>query len=88
MKDISEKYEILISEKKVIELEMNQKEPELMERLNKGLYRLNTLDIHDPYGRSVHPQLIYLHIIPKVGGNQNELQNTARHNSSHCCRFG
>ena len=49
VKDISEKYELLISEKKVIELEMNPEEPELMERLNKRLYKLNTLDIHGPY---------------------------------------
>ncbi len=87
VKNFSEKYELLISEKKVIELEMNPEEPELMERLNKGLYRLNKQDIHGPYGRSVHPQLMYLHIILKVGGNQNELQNTERHNTSHCCRF-
>ena len=67
VKDISEKYELLISENKVVELEMNPKEPESMERLNKGLYRLNMLDIRGPDGRSVHPQLIYLHIILKSG---------------------
>ena len=67
VKDISEKYELLISEQKVIELEMNPEEPDLMERLNKGLYKLNTLDIHSPYGLTVHPQLIYLHIILKSG---------------------
>ena len=67
VKDISEKYELLICEKKVIEKEMNSEEPEMMERLNKGFYRLNTLDIRGPDGRSVHPQLIYLHIIPKSG---------------------
>ena len=53
VKDISEKYELLISEKKVIELEMNPKEPELTEKLNKGLSILNTLDIRVPDGRSV-----------------------------------
>ena len=67
VKYISEKYELLISEKKVVELEMNQKEPELMKKINKGLYRLNTLDIRGLDGRSVHPQLIYLHIILKSG---------------------
>ena len=67
VKDISEKYELLISENRVIELEMNPKEPELMERLNKGLYRLNTLDIRGPYRLSVYTQLIYFHIILKSG---------------------
>jgi hypothetical protein len=53
VKDISEKHELLICEKKVIEKEMNSEEPELMERLNKGFYRLNTLDIRGPDGRTV-----------------------------------
>jgi hypothetical protein len=88
VKDINEKYELLISENKVIELEMNPIEPELIERLNKGFYILNRWDIRGLDGRSVHPQLIYLHIILKVGGNQNELQNTTSHNTSHRSRFG
>jgi len=46
---------------------MNQKEPELMEKLNKGLYRLNMQNIHGPDGQSVYPQLILLHIILKNG---------------------
>lgn len=41
------------SEKKVIELEMNPKEPELMRKLNKGLCILNGMDIHDMDGRAV-----------------------------------
>ncbi len=41
------------SEKKVIELEMNPKEPELMRKLNKGLCVLNKMDIHDMGGRTV-----------------------------------
>jgi hypothetical protein len=53
VKDISEKYELLISENKVVELEMNPKEPELMKKINKGLYRLNTWDIRGPDGRTV-----------------------------------
>jgi hypothetical protein len=65
VKNISEKYELLISENKVIELEMNPKETELIEKLNKGFYILNTWDIRGPDGRSVHTQLIYLHIIQK-----------------------
>ena len=44
---------------------MNPKEPELMERLNKGLYKLNMLDINGPDGRSVFMQLIYFNIILK-----------------------
>jgi len=67
VKDISEKYELLISENKVVELEMNPKEPELMKKINKRLYRLNTWDIRGPDGRTVHLQLIYLHIILKSG---------------------
>ena len=38
---------------KMIELEMNPKEPELMDKLNKGLSILNTMNIRDPDGRSV-----------------------------------
>jgi len=41
------------SKKKVIELEMNPKEPELMRKLNKGLCILNEMDIHDMHGRAV-----------------------------------
>jgi len=40
-------------EKKVIELETNPKEPELMRKLNKGLCVLNEMDIHDMGGRAV-----------------------------------
>jgi len=43
----------LDSEKKVIELEMNPKEPELMKKLNNGLCVLNKMDIHDMEGRAV-----------------------------------
>jgi len=38
---------------KMIELEMNPKEPKLMGKLNKGLSILNTIDIHDHNGRFV-----------------------------------
>lgn len=38
---------------KIIELEMNQKEPKLMDKLNKGLCIMNTLDIHDLNGRLI-----------------------------------
>ena len=38
---------------KRIELEMNPKEPELMDKLNKGLRILNTMNICDPDGRSI-----------------------------------
>ena len=41
------------SEKKVIELEMNPKESELMRKLNKGLCVLNEMDVHDMHGRAV-----------------------------------
>ncbi len=41
------------SEKKVIELNMNPKEPELMRKLNKGLCVLNEMDVHDMHGRAV-----------------------------------
>jgi len=40
-------------EKKVIELEMNPKEPELMRKLNNGLCVLNEMDIHDMGGQAV-----------------------------------
>jgi hypothetical protein len=43
----------LDSEKKVIELEMNPKEPVLMRKLNNGLCVLNEMDIHDMDGRAV-----------------------------------
>jgi len=46
--------EAFISEKeKIIELEMNPKEPKLIDKLNKGLDILNTMDIHDLNGRFV-----------------------------------
>lgn len=41
------------SEKKVIELEVNPKEPELMRKLNKGLCVLNEMYVHDMDGRVV-----------------------------------
>ncbi|MGP8324062.1 MAG: hypothetical protein ACT6FG_08760 [Methanosarcinaceae archaeon] len=41
------------SEKKVIELEMNPKEPELMRKLNSGLCVLNEMNVHDMHGRVV-----------------------------------
>jgi hypothetical protein len=40
-------------ENKVIELEMNPKEPELMDKLNKGLSILNGMEIQDMSGRSI-----------------------------------
>ena len=43
----------IANEEKRIELEMNPKEPELMDKLNKGLRILNTMDIRDPDGRSI-----------------------------------
>ena len=39
--------------KKTIELEMNPKEPKLMDKLEKGLRVLNTMDVHDLDGRSI-----------------------------------
>jgi len=46
--------EAFVSEKeKTIELEMNPKEPKLMDKLNNGLGILNTMDIHDLNGRFV-----------------------------------
>jgi hypothetical protein len=41
------------NEGKRIELEMNPKEPELMDKLNKGLSILNTMNIRDPDGHSI-----------------------------------
>jgi len=38
---------------KMIELEMNPKEPELMKKLNKSLRILNEMEIYDPDGRSI-----------------------------------
>jgi hypothetical protein len=38
---------------KTIELEMNPKEPKLMDKLEKGLRILNTMDVHDLDGRFV-----------------------------------
>jgi hypothetical protein len=46
--------EAFVSEgEKIIELEMNPKEPKLMDKLNKGLCILNTMDIHDLNGRFI-----------------------------------
>jgi uncharacterized coiled-coil protein SlyX len=42
---------IIDNENKVIELERNPKEPELMEKLNKGLSILNRMNIQDMKGR-------------------------------------
>ena len=44
---------IISDKKKIIKLEMNPKEPKLMDKLNKGLAVLNTMDIHDFNGRFV-----------------------------------
>jgi hypothetical protein len=41
------------NEEKRIELEMNPKEPELMDKLNKGLRILNTMNICDPDGHPI-----------------------------------
>jgi hypothetical protein len=43
----------VVDGKKTIELEMNPKEPKLMDKLEKGLHILNTMDILDPDGRFV-----------------------------------
>jgi len=43
----------IAGEEKRIELEMNPKEPELMDKLNKGLRILNTMCIRDPDGHSI-----------------------------------
>ena len=52
-KDAFKRLKKYLNEKKRIELEMNPKEPELMDKLNKGLRILNTIDIHDPDGHSI-----------------------------------
>nr|QNO48617.1 hypothetical protein LKGCFIDI_00019 [Methanosarcinales archaeon ANME-2c ERB4] len=44
---------LIAGEEKRIELETNPKEPELMDKLNKGLRILNTMDIRDPDGHSI-----------------------------------
>ncbi len=38
---------------KIIGLEMNPKEPELMDRVDKALRVLNTMNIYDPDGQSI-----------------------------------
>jgi hypothetical protein len=43
----------ITNEEKRIELEMNPKEPELMNKLNKGLRILNTMNIRDSDGHSI-----------------------------------
>ena len=43
----------IANEEKRIELEMNPKEPELMDKLNKGIRILNTMNIRDPDGHSI-----------------------------------
>lgn len=43
----------IANEEKRIVLEMNPKEPELMDKLNKGLSILNTMNIRDPDGHSI-----------------------------------
>ena len=54
------------SEKKVIELEMNPKEPDLMRKLNKGLCVLNEMDVHDVHGRVVQFKLAAILKSPKL----------------------
>jgi hypothetical protein len=41
------------SDRKVIDLEMNPKEPDLMDKLYKGLWILNTMQVHDLDGRVI-----------------------------------
>lgn len=41
------------SDRKVIDLEMNPKEPDLMDKLYKGLQILNTMQVHDLDGRVI-----------------------------------
>lgn len=41
------------SDRKVIDLEMNPKEPDLMDKLYKGLRILNTMQVHDLDGRVI-----------------------------------
>jgi len=43
----------VVNGKKTLELEMNPKEPKLMDKLEKGLHILNTMDIHDLNGRFI-----------------------------------
>ena len=43
----------IANEEKRIELEMNPKEPELMDKLNKSLRISNTMNIRDPDGRAI-----------------------------------
>jgi len=43
----------VVNGKKTIELEMNPKEPKLMDKLKKSLRILNTMDIHDLDGRFI-----------------------------------
>jgi hypothetical protein len=40
-------------DRKVIDLEMNPKEPDLMDKLYKGLQILNTMQVHDLEGRGI-----------------------------------
>jgi hypothetical protein len=41
------------SDRKVIDIEMNPKEPDLMDKLYKGLQILNTIQVHDLEGRGI-----------------------------------
>ncbi len=41
------------SDRKVIDIEMNPKEPDLMDKLYKGLQILNTMQVHDLDGRMI-----------------------------------
>jgi hypothetical protein len=41
------------SERKIIDIEMNPKEPDLMDKLFKGLQILNTMQVHDLEGRLI-----------------------------------
>ncbi len=40
-------------DRKVIDLEMNPKEPDLMDKLYKGIKILNTMQVHDLEGRGI-----------------------------------
>ena len=40
-------------DRKVIDLEMNPKEPDLMDKLDKGLRKLNIMTVHDLDGRVI-----------------------------------
>ncbi|MGB3479272.1 MAG: helix-turn-helix domain-containing protein [Halobacteriota archaeon] len=44
---------LVVDGKKTIQLEMNPKEPELMDKVDKGLRVLNTMNIYDLDGRSI-----------------------------------